>query len=133
MASAADRCPTQPYQDQLTCTHHGAIPGTVYHVSGTRSEENEDPAPSKDLLSLWIFFFLPSVTPAPPLSIKGKAGHPIKGMDRFHTHHTTQLSSIQALSTLSSFPSETWDLSLSRPFVPPITNLSVLITRAAAD
>ena len=33
-----------------------AIPGTACHVSGTGSEEKEDPAPSKDLLGLWFFF-----------------------------------------------------------------------------
>ena len=63
----------------------GDTPGTVYCVSTTGSEEKEDPAPSKDLLCLWFFFFLPSVILASPWSIKGKAGHPTKGMNRFNT------------------------------------------------
>ena len=36
-----------------------------------------------------FFLFLPPVTPAPPWSIKGKAGHPTKGTDQFNTSRTT--------------------------------------------
>ena len=50
-----------------------------------------------------FFLFLPSVIPAPPWSIKGRAGHPTKGMDRFSytTHHTTH--SQAATKLLASF------------------------------
>ena len=65
---------------------HGTIPDTVCRVSGVRSEEKEDPTSLKNLLYLWFFFFLPSVVPASPWSIKGKAGHPTNG-DQFHTSH----------------------------------------------
>ena len=59
---------------------------------------------------------------APPLRGRINSTH--------HASHNTQLSSNEALSVLSTFPSETWDLSLSCPFVTPTTNLSMLITRA---
>ena len=51
---------------------HGIISGqapsmelslALCRVSRARSEEKEDPAPSKDLLCLWFFFFVPSVIP----------------------------------------------------------------------
>ena len=64
------------------------MPGTICHVSGAGLEEKKDPTSVKDLLGLWFFFFLPFVNPASPWSIKGKAGHPTKGTDRFHTHIT---------------------------------------------
>ena len=67
------------WHHQWTDAQHGAIPGIVCHVSRARLEEKEDLAPSKDLLCLYFFFFLPSVIPASPWSIKGKAGHPTKG------------------------------------------------------
>jgi len=44
--------PVWPYQDQRTCTHRGAIPGTACHVSGDGIEEKEDPASLKDLICL---------------------------------------------------------------------------------
>ena len=64
---------TWPLVDQARAWHHqrtdaqqGAIPGTIYRVSRAGSKEKEDPTPSKDLLGLWFFFFLPSVIPTPP-------------------------------------------------------------------
>ena len=62
--------------------------------------------------------------PALPWPIKGRAGLPTKG-DQFDRHNTSRIqpSSDQALGVLSIIPLETWDLSLSRPFVPPTTNL----------
>ena len=74
-----------PYQYQWTCTQHGATPDTICHVSGVHFEEKEDPASLKDLLCLWFFFFLSSIILASPWSLKGKAGHPTKGTDRFNT------------------------------------------------
>ena len=66
--------------------------------------------------------FLPSIILAPPLSIKRRVGHPHYG-DRLIQHTSpTHLSSNRALGILLTIPSETWDLSLSRPFVPPTTN-----------
>ena len=37
-----------------------------------------------------FFLFLPSITPAPPWSIKGRAGHPTMGTDQFHAKHTAK-------------------------------------------
>ena len=74
--------------------------------------------------TLGFFLFLPSVNPLlPPWSIKGRAGLPYQG--RSSTHNTSRIrpSSDRALGILSTIPSETWDLSLSRSFVPPTTNL----------
>ena len=114
-------------------TEHGpirisghAIPSTVCRVRGTRSEEKEDPASLKDLLGFWFLFFLPFVNPRFPLVYKrGRQGTPLRGRIDLthHAPHRTQLSSNQALSTHSTFPSETWGLSLSRPFVTPYYEL----------
>ena len=45
-----------------------------------------------------FFLFLPFVTPAPPWSIKGRAGQPTKGTDRFHTQHITHTAKQQPSS-----------------------------------
>ena len=103
----------RPGHGPIRISEH-VIPDTVCHVSRAGTRGKKDSAPSKDLLYPLVFFlFLPSVIPAPPWSIKGRAGHPTNGMDYFSTHNT-QPSSNQALGVLSTFPSETWDLSLSR-------------------
>ena len=88
-----------------------AIPGMVCHVSRAGSREKEDPAPSKDLLYLCFFPLSPICNPCSPWSIKGRAGHPTRG--RIDSTHNTQPSSNRALGILSTFPLETWDLSLS--------------------
>ena len=51
----------------------------------------EGPATLKDFLCLSFSFFLPSVTRALPWPIKGKAGHPSKGISSRHrtSHHIT--------------------------------------------
>ena len=69
-------------------------------VSEAGSAEKEGPTPSEGLLGLWFFSFLQHVTPAPPWSIKGRAGHPAKVMDKLierstdtteqHTSHTAK-------------------------------------------
>ena len=71
------------------------IPNTVCLVSRAGIGGKEDPAPSKDLLYPLVFHLSPICNPCSPWSIKGVAGHPTKGTDRFHTQHTTkqQLSS----------------------------------------
>ena len=81
MACSADRRPAWPYQDQRACAWRGAVPVTACHVSGARTEEKEDPASLQDFLCLWFSSFLPSIIPALPWPIKGKAGHPTKGID----------------------------------------------------
>jgi len=81
---------------------------------------------------LVFFLFLPSVTPAPPWSIKGRAGHPTKGTDRFDTQHTTK----QQLSSWRPFDLSIRDLGLvplSTVCTPYYEPFSVLITRAAAN
>ena len=70
------------------------------HVSEAGSVEKEDPTPSEGLLGLWFFFFLQHVTPTPPWSIKGRAGHLAEeaeqltersiDMIRQHTSHTAE-------------------------------------------
>ena len=85
MASLADRHPAWPYHGQRTCAQRGAIPVTACHVNRARTEEKEDPTSLKDFLCLWFSSFLPSVIPALPWPIKGKAGNPTKGIDRFNT------------------------------------------------
>ena len=99
-----------------------AIPGVVCQVSRAGSGEKKDPAPSKDLLYLWFFLLSPICNPCSPLGLQ-KGGQNTPLMGRINSTHNTQPSSNRALSILSTFPSETWDLFLSRPFVPPTTNL----------
>ena len=66
-----------------------AIPDTVCHVSRVGTTGKKHLASSKDLLYPLVFF-LSYVISAPPWSIKGGAGHPTKGTDRFHTQHTVK-------------------------------------------
>ena len=81
MASSADRRPAWAYQGQRKYARRKAVPVIACHISKARTEEKEDPVSLKDLLGLWFFFFLPSIIPTSPWSIKGKAGHPTKGID----------------------------------------------------
>ena len=104
-------------------------------LAGQAQGKRKTRLPQRTFFTFVFFLFLPSVTPAPPWSIKGKAGHPYLGTTFDGSiQHNTQPSSNRALGVLSTIPSETWDLSVSRPFVPPTMNLFlVLITQAAAD
>ena len=119
MASSADIRLARPYQDQWTCTQHGAIPGTICRVNGARSEKKKDPTSLKDLLGLWFFFLLPSVIPASPWSIRGKAGDSTKRGTRLDstqgnsTHNTSHVAKPQpssqhpfdlSIRDLGSFP-----------------------------
>ena len=98
----------------------------------------EGPTPSEGLLGLWFFAFLPSITPAPPWSIKGRAGPATKGIDSggissTHTTLHTQLSYDQALGDL--FDHSIRDLGLvplSTVCTPYYELFLVLITQAAA-
>ena len=110
LASSADRRLARPYQDQRTCTQHEVIPGTICRVSGTRSEENEDPTSLNDLLGLWFFFSLPSVIDASPWSIKGKVGHPTKETDRLNTPRITSHIAEQRPSSQHPFDISIRDL-----------------------
>ena len=117
MASSADRRTARPYQDQRTCTQHGAFPGTVCRVSGTRSEEKEDLASLKDNLGLWFFFSLPSIILASSWSIKGKVGHPTKETDQLNTPRITSHIAEQRPSSQHPFDlfHQRLPLSLVRP------------------
>ena len=112
-------------------------------VSEASSAEKEDPTPSEGLLGLWFFSFLQHVTPAPPWSIKGRAGHPAEGEDQLtkkidrydsttHTMHTAKQRPSSwrpfdhSIRDLGPFPLSTVCTLYYEPF-------SVLITRAAAD
>ena len=105
-------------------------------------KEKKDPTILKVFDSLSLVLLFPSiVTRAFPWPIKGKVGHPMKGIELSQTHQTlnrsehdtsTRLSSNRALGTRSLLSLETWDMSLSRPFVTHTTNFSVLVTRVAA-
>ena len=64
----------------------------------------------KDLLCLWFFFFLPSVIPASPSSIKGKAGHPTTENDRFNTPRITSHTAEQQPSSQCPFDLSIRDL-----------------------
>ena len=122
MASSADIRLARPYQDQWTCTQHGAIPSVACRGSGTRSEEKEDPASLKDLLGLWFFFLLPFVIPAFPWFIKRKAGHPTKGTDRFNTSRITSHIAEQHPSSQHPFDLSIRDLG-HVPLSPPYYEL----------
>jgi hypothetical protein len=53
-----------------------ANPSTVCHVCRADSEEKKNPAPLKDLLGLFFFFFLPFVTLLPLIyKREGRAPH----------------------------------------------------------
>ena len=144
MASSADRCLARPYQDQRTCTQHGAIPVTTCHVSRAHTEEKEDPTSLKDFLCLWFSSSLMSVIPALPWPIKGKVGYPTKGIDS--PHHTSQhitakplASNLEHIVEQRSSSQHPFDLSIRdlgpvplSPVYNPYYELLVLITRAAA-
>ena len=144
MASSTDRRPVRPYQDQRTCTQRGSIPGTACHVSGARTEEKEDPAPLKNFLCLSFSFFLPYVIPALSWPIKGKAGHPTRGIDSPHciSHYITAeplASNLEHIAEQRPSSRHPFDLSIRdlghvplSPFVTPTMNFLVLITRATA-
>ena len=105
-----------------------ATSNMVCHVRTGQAQGKRKTFPRRIFYTFGIFLFLPSVTHAPSWSIKGRAGPPIEGTDfgrTSSTHNTSHIrpSSDQALGVLLTIPSETWDISLSRPFVPPTTNL----------
>ena len=78
-----------PCQGQWTYARRGAVPTTACHISEARTEEKEEPVSLKDFLCLSFSYFLPSVIHALPWPIKGKVGHPTKGIDSPHrtSHH----------------------------------------------
>jgi len=103
-------CGGMGHDNSLTMLGHGVISGHTLNavLSGSadirsawsypchrlpcqwaRIEEKEDPTSLKDFLCLWFSSFLPSVIPALPWPIKGKAENPTKGIDSRHhaSHH----------------------------------------------
>ena len=76
-------------------------------LAGQAQEKRKTRLPRRTFSTFGFFLFLPSVTPAPPWSIKGRAGHPTKGTDHFETQddesipHTTH--SQAATELLASF------------------------------
>ena len=92
--------------------------------------DKKDPTILKDSFSLSFLLFSSAVTRAFSSPIKGKAGRPIEdGSDPTlnRSDLDTHKRSNRALSTLSLFSLETWDLSLS-PVCNPYYKLSVLVT-----
>ena len=68
-----------------------AIPVDIYRISRIRMKEKKDPATLKVIFSLSFFSFSSAVTHAFPWPIKGKAGHPMKGIDQDpHKTRTTR-------------------------------------------
>jgi len=101
-------------------------------LAGQAQGKRKTRLPRRTFSTFGFFLFLPSVTPAPPWSIKGRAGHPTKGTDRFDTQHTTK----QQLSSWRPFDLSIRDLGLvplSTVCTPYYEPFSVLITRAAAN
>ena len=117
------------YQDRRTCYPWHCLPCQ----QGRLKRKGRPVRHLRRTFSTFGFFlFLPSITPAPPWSIKGRAGQPTKGTDRFHTQHTAKQQP-SSWRPFDIFVRDLGHISLLTVYTPYYEPFLVLITRAAAN
>ena len=130
-----DRARAWPYEDQQ---HTPSLTWSAM-LAGRAQGKRKTWLPRRTFSTFGFFLFLPSITPAPPWSIKGRVGHPTKGTDQFQTKYDgsiPQHAVKQQSSSWRPFDPFTRDLRpvpLSSVCTPYYELFSVLITQAAAD